>query len=450
MVKSKGLRILCVGVGGLPSQRREDFCTAHMLQDYDAVVVNPRDLRTLFDTIWVKPLRQYLDSYGALSLSGLGYVRYSSKKRCEETLAFLEKGGILVCFMHPREVHVGRSRDGQRSFADNYDWIRSVPGWDELMSNLCEGSGTEIHVPDPNHPFAEYATHLRKSGAKWTAYVKHVDYSQWKVLGQAYGTHDVALTCQLGKGHIVVLPSDYKPDWGELLEQCIKKLLNFEEPREKPDWVKHCQPPLQQKVLGQLAKLENKIAELEEQKAKLVADNDKWERWKWLLWEKGKHHLEPVVREALVLLGFKVEAEPDKDSDGRAEDEELGIGLIEVEGTKGTIERTKLSQLVMNRENYIVNHGTTPKGILVGNPFCEEPLDNRPPQPSQKQLFAKELIEDAKTQNVTVMTSASLYDVVCSILEGRLDDDGKRTIRKAIFEGKGLVELVKLLPQSYS
>ena len=81
------------------------------------------------------------------------------------------------------------------------------------------------------------------------------------------------------------------------------------------------------------------------------------------------------------------------------------------------------------------------KGILIGNPFCELDLDDRPPKRSQKPLFAKELLDGAQQQGITVLLSTDLYQVVTSILDGKVGAEEKQSIRQRIFEGSGLVVL---------
>jgi hypothetical protein len=91
--------------------------------------------------------------------------------------------------------------------------------------------------------------------------------------------------------------------------------------------------------------------------------------------------------------------------------------------------------------NFITQKGTNVKGILVGNPFCEEPSDNRPPKDSQKQLFAKELIESAERQDITVLLSTDLYKIVSHVLSGELPETEKRSLQERIFNGNGYVRL---------
>ncbi|GAH65926.1 unnamed protein product, partial [marine sediment metagenome] len=110
-------------------------------------------------------------------------------------------------------------------------------------------------------------------------------------------------------------------------------------------------------------------------------------------------------------------------------------------GSKQTIKLEKFGELTKNIGNYMSKHNRQLKGILIGNPFCEEPLDNRPSSNSQKQLFSKELIESAENQRMTVILSTDLYALVSQILENTITDEQKSSIRKSIMQGAGLVHL---------
>jgi hypothetical protein len=262
----------------------------------------------------------------------------------------------------------------------------------------------------------------------------------WKVLASAFGTHALALAKGVGLGHIILLPSYYHYDNGELLERCIIKLKGHREARPQPTWAKSILVPGQESIISEITEVNEQAATLEKKRANLIDDNDKLERWKYLLYEKGKHHLEPVVREALALLGCQVEPQADKDADGLVACD-YGKALLEVVGSEGTIKIEKLGQLTRNMSSFFEARKSKVKGILVANPFCSEPLDNRPPKDTQKQLFGKELIEGAEQLSITILLSTDLYEAVCRILGSKLSKAEKDSLQERIFKGKGLVRL---------
>ncbi|GAI27872.1 unnamed protein product, partial [marine sediment metagenome] len=273
------------------------------------------------------------------------------------------------------------------------------------LGEIKYSTGTTIDYIESGHIFSEYLN-IKPS---WSAYVDKDTCEGWKVLASAFGTHVVSLTRRIGLGHIVLLPSDYDYHNGELVERCIKKLLAGREITPQPSWAKAILVPGQQELISKITQINEQIDALEKERETIVDANDKLERWKCLLYEKGKHQLEAVVRDALALLGCNIEPQPDKDSDGVVTFE-YGKALLEVGGSKGIIRIEKIGELTNNIGNFIMRKRIKVKGILVGNPFCEEPLDNRPPKGSQKPLFAKELIESAEAQGITVLLSTDLYE----------------------------------------
>ena len=356
-------------------------------------------------------------------------------KRREQIEGLLQRGGVVVCFMEPlRSYSFNWNYDGEDHWKEvtNYSWLLTSS---ELVE-IKYSRGTTIDYIDTGHPFADYLN-IRPS---WSAYVDKDDCRDWKVLASAFGTHAVSLSKRVGLGYVILLPSFYDYNNGELVESCIEKLLAGREITPQPDWAKAILVPGQQELISKITQINEQANALEKERGTIIGANDKLERWKYLLYEKGKHHLEPVVRDALALLGYSVEPQPDKEGDGIVTFEN-STALLEIGGSKGTIRIDKIGELTTNMGNFISQKGTQVKGILVGNPFCEEPLENRPPKGSQKPLFAKELIESAETQGITVLLSTDLYEVVSQILEDKLTDAEKQSLCERIFNGKGLVKL---------
>lgn len=434
------MKILCIGVTGLPSGVGSDLSTAKVFQDYDAVVVNPKNFITLYRKLYRDmPLgfSDRADGATVLQETVWDIITSINKRRIKELDGLFELGGILICFVQPliKGFYYYQTRMQTRMHRTsaeitNYDWLDPTVAFEKYDLEL--GFGETIDSIDQGHPFAAY---LEKKPS-WTTFWRLKDCSEWRVIAGAFGTNAVALARRQGRGHVVFLPSEYSVEDGALLESCIVNLLGQKEPREKPTWVREIFV-LQQE---QINHMDDKIEKLRERKEKLHTSNEQLERWKWLIWETGKEYLEPVVREALGLIGCKVEPQPDKDSDGKV-DSDFGTALLEVGGGEGTIKRDKLGQLVSNIGNFLSKKEILPKGIVVGNPFRKERLDNRPPKGTQKKLFAKELIEDAEKQNITVLLSTDLYCVVCGILNGQVGEDKKKELRHLIFMGKGLVRL---------
>jgi len=408
-----------------------------VFQDYDAVVVNPENLESLYGYGRIKyenvDKRVLTTEYGNI-LSSI------NEKRREQVTGLLGRGGVIVCFLQPLRLY--RYEDTFQgklinSRVTNYDWLLTERNIDEELEKINYGTGTCINNMDTGHPFSEYLNNK----PSWSAYIDVEDCESWKILASAYGTHALALAKRVGLGHIILLPSYYHYDNGELLERCIVKLLGDKEITPQPGWAKAILVLGQEELRTKITQINEQVSALEKERQNQIDADNKLERWKYLLYEKGKHQLEPVVREALALFGCNIEPQPDKDSDGIVTCD-YGTALLEIVGAKGTIKIGKLGELTKNMGNYISEKESPVKGILVGNPFCEEPLDNRPPKDSQKELFSKELVESAEKQGIPVLLSTDLYQIVCSILKSELPEKDKQSLQERIFNGKGLVRLI--------
>jgi len=432
------MKVLTVNVIGIPSGSGYNLVSANVFQDYDAMVVNPENFERLYGII------SYHDRDTNFLSSDFGeHLDALNIRRLEEINGLLKRGGVVVCFMKPSIDYHYDSRYGgktRRFYRTNYDWLIEPSDMRAELGEIKYSKGRTIDYIDSGHPFSEYLN-MKPS---WSAYVDKENCKTWSILASAFGTHVVSLTKRVGLGHIVLLPSYYESKNGELLERCIVKLLGDREVTPQPTWARAILVPGQKELVSEITAASDQIDALEKQRKTYLDDKDELERWKYLLYEKGKHRLEPVVRDALALLGCDVEPQPDKDSDG-AVTCGYGTALLEVVGSKGTIKIEKFGELKKNMGNFIEEKGSkikgVLKGILVGNPFCEKPLKNRPPEKSQKDLFAKQLIESAEKQDISVLLSTDLYEVVSRILEGKLTDAEKQALRERIFNGKGLVRL---------
>ena len=424
------MKILTINVRGIPSGSSSELFSANVFQDYDAVVVDPEDLYDLFGRI-----DYYNRNKNILTPEfGRSLFVWNIKRQIQAT-GLLQRGGVVVCFMEP-VVYCHYYDENEEQNVTNYDWLLSRKTINDELGGIIFGSGQTIDNMDSSHHFSEYLS----TKPSWLAYVDIDVCKGWKILASAYGTHAVALTKRVGLGHIVLLPSYYDHQNGELLERCIVKLRGDKEITPQPSWAKAILVPGQEELISKITQINEKVSTLEKERETLIDADDKLERWKYLLYEKGKQHLEPVVRDALALLGCSVESEPDKGSDGAVTCDD-GTALLEVVGSKSTIKIEKLDQLMRNIGNFFETKRSKVKGILVGNPFRDEPLDNRPPKDTQKQLFGTELIESAEQLSIAVLLTTDLYEVVSRILRGELSEKERQSLRERIFNGKGLVRL---------
>lgn len=425
------IRILSIGIHGLPNGEIGDFASANVLQDYDAVVVFANSIESLFGGFDIK--YKYEDKL-ILDHDKGKFLFGQSLKRRIEVYGLLEKGGIVIAFMAP----IIRYPYGDDKYITNYDWLISRK---EVDSELCISYGTGKTIDNflTHHPFYEYL----KLKPSWSAYsdISTATQYDWQILASAYGTHALSLAKQVKNGHIILIPYYYSSENGSILENCIQSILEIHIPSPKPDWVKSIIVPGQEVLQPNLNEINQSIEDLRSKAEQINSDIEQLEKWKYLLYEKGEHYLQPIVRKALSIIGFQDKSDIEQIADGFFSCE-YGDTILEVEGSNDSIKIEKISQLIKDRANYSEDKKTTsPKGILVGNPFREQPLDNRPPEGSNKSLFTKELIQTAEKQDIVVILSTDLYNIVSLFLRGQISDERKQEIRKLIFESTGLLKL---------
>lgn len=428
------MKILTINVLGIPSGSDSNLIEANVFQDYDAIVVDPQSLDVLYG-----PMEYKSNTNRVLKPEwGQGLVELNSRRR-EEAYGLLKRGGIIVCFMEPMDLcsfYLHSRGKEYEYYISNYNWLFSSSELASELGVIKYSKGKTIDYVDSKHPFSEYL-YTRPS---WSTYVEKDACQNWQILGSAFGTHVVSLMRVIEDGHIVLLPSDYNYENGEILEHCIQGLLAGKEFVPQPSWAEDILVPGQEETITRITHIDTELDSLGKERDALIHKNLELDRWKYLLYAKGKHQLELVVRDALALIGCTVESQQDKEGDGLVISEH-GTILLEVVGSKGTIKIEKLGELIKNVGNFISQKGIRVKGVLVGNPFCDQLLDNRPPKNTQKQLFAKELIESAELQDISVVLSTDLYTVVSKILKKELSDSDKKSLQQRLFKGKGLVRL---------
>lgn len=240
----------------------------------------------------------------------------------------------------------------------------------------------------------------------------------WTTAARAKAGYPVALFRRYNNGAIIVLPDFKRPDVvvRDLLEQVVPKvapLTHADKPRRAdeppPEWLDEYTVEGVKVLAREISALAKSIEQQQEAMASLEAKRVEAARYSDLLWAFGETWLEPVVRDALTLLGVPCEPDRPKDLVHRFGDgQEL---WMEVEGTTGPIKVDKGSQLLRYMTEEIERHEQI-HGAIIGNPYRLEPPNARPPAGAQAGLFSPPLVSLAKKQRWPLITTTELFRLV--------------------------------------
>jgi len=156
-----------------------------------------------------------------------------------------------------------------------------------------------------------------------------------------------------------------------------------------------------------------------------------------LLYEKGKDVLEPIVRETLRILGVQVE-DPDVEGieDGKLFREQ-GRAVLEIKGRNGPIKQDDIRQVVQWASDTRLKDGADYKPLIVGNPHCSKPLDER------GETVAPNAATYASNGGVAVVTTAQLFQALRQKQAGTFDE---ARFWKTVFETSGVADLDEPTP----
>jgi hypothetical protein len=294
-------------------------------------------------------------------------------------------------------------------------------GWLPVALPDRGGSGTEISVI-LDTPLTTLFTRYQAEARYQTQFE---NAPGWQFAARALNNSPVGAFLRHGHGAILILPTFKRPNLvvrdilrdivPDVCIELIQRVAIRPVAEDKPQWLDAIELPAADKAKGELNELAERIAALElEQEGKLRAWQE-IDRFRDLLWATGERWLEPIVQEALSILGVSTGPERPIDLVHHCETgEEL---WIEVEGSKNSIQVDKGGQLLtyMGREP---ERAARVRGIIIGNPYRLEHPDNRPPAGNQDGLFTRPLVDLAGKQGWVLMTTVELFELARAHLSG--------------------------------
>ena len=401
-----------------------NFSDALSISDYDAFVFDPLALQNL-----------------PVVLTSEDYNRRLNELR--DLMAL--KGGIILCLLRPKANINVTNVPG----LNNYDVLNAAAPsvLPRVTAPLRAGTGSSVELTNARGPSAGYFQVL-KGVLRFTAYIDTATANLEGVGGTVFATdsigHPVAVEFISGAGRICFFPV---PEGipGDRLGAAIARVVevHYGGPSEidAPEWSRTIDVPGAtandariKELAGRKAELETEIAELAHRRAEIL-------NYRLLLYGYGKSVLEPIVRSALRLLGFRV---PEPDEYKGEWDVELYQPLTaetaigEVEGSTGIVDVEKYRQLLDYIQAEILE-ARDHKGILIGNGYRLKPLD----APERQRQFSDHALRGAAKNGYCLLPTTELFKAVCAVLEAPNDEALKISIRKSILATVGVWTFIR-------
>lgn len=228
------------------------------------------------------------------------------------------------------------------------------------------------------------------------------------------------------------LPAPDRTSPSEAIDLILRDRYGVAAEARLPDWAAAYSLPVEIPIREEIAELEQDRRRVESQISDARERAAEAARPRVLLYEKGKEALEPIARDALRNLGARVE---DPQADG-VEDGTLfraeGDAVLEVKGRIGVLKQEDVRQVVQWASDAKLRDGREYKAIIVGNPHCETPPDDRgePLAPNAKTY--------AQNGDVALVTAPQIYEALRQKQAGDFDEEA---FWKALFDARGLADL---------
>ena len=416
-----GRRILSFGVAATHGKIMplSGFGDVVSVSDFDAFVFDPEAVRAL----------------GQVS----GAVLLRRKSEIRDLIQ--RKGGLLLCVLRApfalQILEVG-------GFADGFSLLDSVdaPAVGLMRPALRMGTATRWGIARGVSGVTSGFIRTLAANLRPEAFLELEGESLQKYGGTLVAANSagwpVGVEFVRGTGRLCFVPVPVNVPDGQLgsaVARMVEEHFGGSVEVELPGWVGNVSVPGAAANDARIAELEKirdgvavELARLSEEKSRLL-------NFRGLLFGYGKSLLEPVVRQSLRELGFKVlePEEYDGEWDIDLTDEGTGASAVgEVEGSEGAINVDKLRQLLEYVEAE-ENAGRKRKGILVGNGYRLKGLD----EPERKEQFTEAAIRRARGFEYCLLPTTELFAAVCAVLKSSSDQTLKKHLRGSILSTVG-------------
>lgn len=427
----------------LPGQRVDNynFLSAPSFFDYDAMIVNMAAMTHLIESVVAGTLEP--ETFGrqrvcrvAQAADEVALADLLARRRVETKRLLANGGVVIVNAQPPAALRDIEGMDGLSS----YWWLPAADGlrYDE---HIVAAEGTQAQIVDYQHPLAPFVLGQLAN----VAYRARVDVDAMPSFGargcvfvRSYGGAAIGVEVPAEAGRIVLLPAmkaaptgDARYTSSEQMQSGVRRMLGvlaLAEGREPPWAAKYTLPGLDA-LTDELQAARTTAEQAQRKLDETQAAHDELARYRALLWQEGALGLEPLVVDALKLLGFTVyDANPDE-IEIRSGDTSA---LVEIDASDGEVGLAAHYRLRQRIERAIERRDAAPRGVIVINGHRHKPPAERPRQSSDALQLA------AETMRYCIVTTAALFDAVRAHMSG--EHANGDAFRDAILRTDGLVE----------
>lgn len=431
------MRILVIGFP-LPHVQIDNYTFIHAPSffDYDAVVVEIASVSKVIEEVLTRSEdhRTFADEPVLNEPSGpfvTGLAEHLQRRR-DETERLLAAGKMLVIFTRPNKPH---SHILGLPGYDRYAWLPAPPGVFYRPPYLLPADGRGVSLVDRAHPiaglvdrFQNWFTYRAYFSERLPAFPEH-----GQVLMRSPGGAAIGIELRVGPGRIVFIPAledvpagDYRFELATAMVEAVKRASTGETEADAPRWVHRYTLPGLDVLEAEVTAAEQALKEAEERLTKARAAAMDLAGLRRLLWAEGRYQLEPAVREALRLLGFAVDPDPDRPAVVYADARTF---FFEVEGSRETVKEEVYIRLQRRIEKHMLERGDAPKGVVVVN-------GQRRSSPGRRtEPVSRALRIACENYRYALIHGPTLFEMVRAALAG--GDEVKSRLREAIAAAAG-------------
>jgi len=413
-----GRRILSFGVAATHGRitALSAFGDVVSMSDFDAFVFEPHVLRTVVN------------------------LEVLSRRQAEIRDLVQRKGGLLLCILRPpcqMQTNAGGVQDVLNLFDLANPQLVAI-----VKSGLRMGTATKWGLVGPRKGVTFGCVQSLGNRLRPEAFLESergfLEGVGVLTVAENSAGWPVSFEFACGPGRLCFVPVPVDVTDGQLgaaIARMVEAHFGGSVEVELPEWVAGVSVPGAAANDARIAELEKQKEEVAAELARLSEEKSQLLNFRALLFGYGKSLLEPVVRQSLRELGFKVlePEEYDGEWDVDLTDEGTGASAVgEVEGSEGAINVDKLRQLLEYVEAE-ENAGRKRKGILIWNGYRLKGLV----EPVRQAPFTEMAVKRARGFEYCLLPTSDLFAAVCAVLERSGDEALKSHLRGSILSTVG-------------